>query len=783
MPVTPLRPHYKFRANVRPIKYAYFIPEDDYGVLGRVIQNACTQWGGVRSLLIPVRPDITIDPLYVNLLKLHEPDRFVSYIEGFNTKGHPKHNALIRQLLRLLPNNSVQLENGDVFDKGDESIHPLGVIPDEEPQSRKLVSYVFDDSSPDSSLLLALFGRILPQQWGSYTQAFDLELRPIAIPPASHESSAADSDEFSYFWNEQLNLSPFSSILNLTSYGIAPYRSGSGFESPRFNVVPVSSVDSLCLYWDIRATREATQIRPKLGRRTLLLPEQLLRNNAAIESLIAFVRAHIRFPNFRTDRHIHFNVVDEGLVDVLRATLSQFERLEETYEASGYEGFTGGGGPESLLEVDEVHLKYGFRLPSYSGEGFVGTYYEGAKTSLPLNAELGFGHNELRYEPPQGFRNKFRQLAVMDFDCDVWSRYPRDFGIANKIRHSARFTRYGVSYLTFPPATPAHVEFYLPDEWEALETYFTARGYGISLSTAGRYGNAVIDLVGGLSDVSILSTKAAYRLLDALTFRSTKKIGQQILKQIGIPDDLMSKLEPLTEERLKNIIEGLDLNPELRRVTKTYAELTGGLKKPDHAPLLALIEQLSSNGVIKRGFTLKCPNCGTPSWYPLEIIKEEVTCLGCSHVYPLPVRRAEGHEIQWEYTLNTLVNRMMDQDALVHILALHHLAKGKEISCAVPGLLLNEADSTERHVTDFDFIFISNHEFFAGECKAGTELGDKDFETARLASEIGIQHFYYCTAKSFSDITQQKISELKSDLKLKQPSMSLEVLTGETLLM
>ena len=51
MPSTPLRPYYKFRTNVRPIKYAYFIPEDDYGVLNRVIQNICTQWGGVRSTL------------------------------------------------------------------------------------------------------------------------------------------------------------------------------------------------------------------------------------------------------------------------------------------------------------------------------------------------------------------------------------------------------------------------------------------------------------------------------------------------------------------------------------------------------------------------------------------------------------------------------------------------------------------------------------------------------------------------------------------------------------
>lgn len=335
----------------------------------------------------------------------------------------------------------------------------------------------------------------------------------------------------------------------------------------------------------------------------------------------------------------------------------------------------------------------------------------------------------------------------------------------------------------FPPENPAHIEIYLPDEWETLETYFKPRGYDISLSLAGRYGNAVIDLIGGLPNVSMLSSKVAYNLLNTLTFRSTKKIVQQILKQIGLPDDMVPKSDPLVEERLKNIIEELDISPELRRVTKTYEELSGGLNRQDREALLTLIEQLSSKGIIKRGYNLKCTNCGTPSWYPLEILKEEITCQGCSYVYSLPVKKSRDQEIKWEYTLNTLVNRMMDQDALIHVLALHHLTKDKEVACAVPGLLLRKADQKEgRHVTDFDFIFISGHEFFAGECKAGTELGDKDFDTVRLASEIGVHHFFYCTARSFSEATRQRIDNLKSELEFKKVSMTLEVLAGDALL-
>lgn len=62
-------------------------------------------------------------------------------------------------------------------------------------------------------------------------------------------------------------------------------------------------------------------------------------------------------------------------------------------------------------------------------------------------------------------------------------------------------------------------------------------------------------------------------------------------------------------------------------------------------------------------------------------------------------------------------------------------------------------------------------------------MGEKDFETARLASEIGIQHFYFCTAKTFSDATQRKLNEFISDMKAKNKLMSVNILMEDTLFM
>lgn len=50
---TPLQPQYKTRFNVRPVKHAYFVREDDKNGLVRVMHYVCTQWGGIRNLILP----------------------------------------------------------------------------------------------------------------------------------------------------------------------------------------------------------------------------------------------------------------------------------------------------------------------------------------------------------------------------------------------------------------------------------------------------------------------------------------------------------------------------------------------------------------------------------------------------------------------------------------------------------------------------------------------------------------------------------------------------------
>jgi hypothetical protein len=120
----------------------------------------------------------------------------------------------------------------------------------------------------------------------------------------------------------------------------------------------------------------------------------------------------------------------------------------------------------------------------------------------------------------------------------------------------------------------------------------------------------------------------------------------------------------------------------------------------------------------------------------------------------------------------------MDQDALPAVLALYFLQNEKPLFAAVPGLELRKEKSADV-VAEFDFVFVRDSKLFAGECKAGTELGEKDFKTARLAAETGIAEYSFCTISQFSNETNSKIASIKAELK---GQMEIRVLERSQLL-
>lgn len=708
----------------------------------------------MRNLIVPVEDGHNIHPFFERLLSIHAPDSFIAYLDRANLK------LLTRSLEKIFPDRQINLHEGIYYEKYDRGAHPVSLLPDkgrgsvgltpyEFPPIEFLISHEFSGPDADSPYLLAMFGQIHEGQQADYEKYLHVRVETTSL-----------NDE--NLWRRQFDCGIHTSVLNLTTFGIRPQRSSS-INEVAFTIVVASSVFQLCVFWNMRAIRDAVDYL-KRGRRTLLLAERLLESEAALASLLDFIRNAPPLPE-RTS-NFDFSVIyehdhDREKVESALGRVGGTAKLDaETVSVKRWSGNVS----EQPREADRSRtLKYvcGYTdLPEFYEEGF-------GRPMLPRKMVIGTGTTEVILEPPEGFRNRFRQAVVVDLVSDLWARYPKSPQLAKSIWQHSWFTRYGVSAQVGVSEAASFLNVSLPDEWVALCKYFDARGYTIRVSDKGQYAKGVLALLGGPSGIKQFASRQVYNVLEMLALKSSKKVAQRIIKQLGL-----TNTDP---DQLAETLRDVEVVPELKRVPKTLVKLKDQLS-PNSDGLLQTLAQLSKLQVVKRGLHLQCPRCGTPDWYTLGQIAETLQCVGCSTRFPLPAEypTGSGKEPAWEYTLNTLVNRAMDQDVFPVLLALNHVLADKPPSCLVPGLELLENGKSDVQV-DFDFLFVRDQQLFAGECKAGTELAAKDIATAQLADNLGFHEFWFCTISRFSDAAKALVSEFEKRLHDKNSTMSVKL--------
>jgi hypothetical protein len=757
MPQSQLNKPFKFRANIRPVKIAYFLKDDDEPGLVRILQLICTQWGGIRNIIIPVGQDSSIKPVYEHFLRTHEPDWFVSLIEG--TEGAASNERLLPQLHKLLPHRQVTLESGTLFEKTDRTAHALDTIPSDLLRQNQLTVRTLAPVDDGGLIGLALYGQIYPGQEQYYEERVNL-------------SRIEEDLESKSFWESQYELDLFASVINLTNYGVAPREMSSGVPGADiiFDVVPVYSLGDLLLYWNLRAMRETVRFNkePEYGRRIILLPGSLLGRKDALAPLFEMIRERAGYRNISADVDICFACWGAAALENVKAAIADLPLVKPP---SGRFSVTHTFKSFTETEVDSRRssdrpLVYMLQQSPWLPI----KYKEGLGQSPPIAAALSYAKNEILFYPPAEFN--FSGIVALDFECDVWARYPRNIQIAQAIRPNSWFSKYGLTSVGEVSAKPHYLSFDLPDEFKSLELLFSSNGLNIRLTPASLYAEAVVSLVGGLHEVETLATKRAYQLLDILALKSSKKIAQKVVSSLGFTEEQIPTAE------IVRVFDELEVAPELKGALKTYRQLYSDshLRGPG---LLDLIDHLSRLQVLKRGFYITCPNCGTAEWYPLSNASEQLVCLGCANQFVLPARESADTEMQWRYRLNALVNRAMDQDVLPSILAMYNLTKGKEAFCRTFALeILREG----RSITDFDFLFVSESEVYAGECKAGEQLGEKDIEAARLAAQLGFAGFHFCTVRQFDSGAIARIEELTKELSQQGIAMKVATLSGSELL-
>jgi hypothetical protein len=458
----------KIALNVRPLRFAYFILDEDREAFERVVRHICTQWGGIRNFIIPVSRDMRLWPIAEQFLEIHPPDRFVSYLPD-----DVELTALTHRLSQLFPGVAVQLLKGTHWEKHELSAHALSVLPFDIPLSpetdlspvetekQSLVTHVLPDGGEDNLYFLTIFGACYSGQEDVYKKVFSLQ--PSSIVPQGAN-----------IWRLQHERSPFSSVLNLTGYNIKAREIRNSMHVLAFHVVVTESVFDLFLYWNYRALREATEILtlPQGGRRTFLLPAHWVKNAHVIEGLCRFIRSVPAVPLASSELDLIVTCSDDKTREIVGQQLAALPSVEVVESANiGMSWWS--GQPERIpreADPDRV-LKCIFIRPPLCL-----SYTEGSgRPQLPAKMSFDPGKNEIRLEPPEGFRNQWRGSTAIDVICDAWKKYPRDPSVAHLIRPFAWFSRYGVSAEVSMPEQPQYLEVNLPSDWEATRVYFSSR--------------------------------------------------------------------------------------------------------------------------------------------------------------------------------------------------------------------------------------------------------------------------------------------------------------------
>lgn len=275
----------------------------------------------------------------------------------------------------------------------------------------------------------------------------------------------------------------------------------------------------------------------------------------------------------------------------------------------------------------------------------------------------------------------------------------------------------------------------------------------------------------GVEALNGLASKQAYGLLQALALKSSKKLARQILKLTGITT--------MNEAALLEAIPDLHVTDELKGIPRSMRQLQADPALSPKEDIPHTLEKLVRLGAIRRGLYLECSECGAADWYPLDALDETIRCTGCRNVFPLPVVHGDRTELQFHFRLNTLFNRVVDQDVVPCLLTLHHLAGSQQASCRCLGLELVKDGQT---VYEFDVVFVAREGVFGAECKASGALGDKDIKTALCAAQLGFERFGFATvAETWDAATEGKLEALRRQLSDTQMPMTVSTLSAHDL--
>lgn len=220
--------------------------------------------------------------------------------------------------------------------------------------------------------------------------------------------------------------------------------------------------------------------------------------------------------------------------------------------------------------------------------------------------------------------------------------------------------------------------------FELFSHLFEEHGYEIAISDKGTYQEGTIQRFGGLDSFATTFRSARWPLL-------TKYLDQSE-NQPGVTDQG-------TKIRDRRYLD--------------YASVAKQLGTDKEETVRETLGEFLDEGILQRGFTLKCRECRQFDWYDVGAVSDVFRCSRCGSI------QRYDPEPLWTYRLNELVFQCLKNNAHCHILTLDRIRQwatnGNFLS--IPALDVFQQGDRTNPFAEIDVACIVDGQIVLGECK------------------------------------------------------------------